>query len=225
MNVTTKVLLICGVIAGPLFTVAWFVEGLTRADYNPLRHPISSLAIGDLGWTQVASFIVTGLLILAFATGLRRALHPLGGSTWGPLLVGAVGVGLIGAGIFVTDPINGFPPGTPDKLVNYSTHGALHQLVSTPVFVGLPAACFVFARRFAKWGERGWSIYSLVSGVAFVIAFFLTSAGLAQTASLVDFAGLLQRITITIGLVWITLLAVYLLQVPVETPRTGRVLA
>jgi hypothetical protein len=68
--VGTRTLLICGAIAGPLFTVAWLVEGATRADYSPLRHPVSSLALGEFGWTQVANFIVTGLLTLAFAVGL-----------------------------------------------------------------------------------------------------------------------------------------------------------
>ena len=33
--VKTKVLLVCGAIAGPLFTLAWMVEGATRANYNP----------------------------------------------------------------------------------------------------------------------------------------------------------------------------------------------
>ncbi len=220
-TVTTKVLLVGGAIAGPLFTIAWIIEGITRADYNPLRHPISSLALGDLGWTQDANFIVTGFLTLAFAVGLRRALQPRGGSTWAPLLIGAVAIGLIGAGIFVTDPLNGYPPGTPDKLVSYSTHGALHQLFSTPVFVGLPAACFVLARRFLGWGERGWAIYSLVTGVAFVVAFVFTSAGFAQAAGLVDFAGLLQRITLTIGWAWLTLLAIRLLQATSERPKTS----
>ncbi|MCI0727528.1 MAG: DUF998 domain-containing protein [Chloroflexi bacterium] len=50
-----KVLLVCGAIAGPLFTVAWLVEGATRANYDPLRHPISSLSIGELGWTQTVN--------------------------------------------------------------------------------------------------------------------------------------------------------------------------
>jgi Protein of unknown function (DUF998) len=98
----TKALLVCGAIAGPLFTLAWAVEGATRAHYHPLRHPVSSLELGDLGWTQRANFIVAGRLTLAFAIGLRRAAA-LGGSNWGPLLVGTHAIGLLGAGIFVTD--------------------------------------------------------------------------------------------------------------------------
>lgn len=76
----TNVLLACGAIAGLLFTVAWIVEGATRANYDSLRHPISSLSIGEFGWTQAATSIVTGLLMLAFALGLRHALPVRGGS-------------------------------------------------------------------------------------------------------------------------------------------------
>lgn len=53
-------LLACGAIAGPLFTVVWVLEGATRAGYSPLRHPVSSLELGDFDWTQVANFIVAG---------------------------------------------------------------------------------------------------------------------------------------------------------------------
>ncbi len=136
----TKTLLACGVIGGPLFVVAFVVEGATRAGYDPLRHPVSSLALGGSGWTQVANFIVAGLLMLAFAVGLRRALRPPGGSTWGPLLVGVWAVALLGAGVFVTDPVSGYPPGAPDRLSGYSWHGALHDLFSLPGFVALAAA-------------------------------------------------------------------------------------
>ncbi len=218
--VTTKVLLLCGAIAGPLFTLAWVAEGAMRANYNPLRHPVSSLALGDFGWTQIANFIVAGLLTLAFAIGLRRALQPLGGSRWGPLLIGAYAIGLLGAGIFVTDPVSGYPPGTPDMLLKYSSvHAALHDLFSIPTFVGLPIACFVFARRFAGWGERGWAIYSTVTGLAFAVMFVLASAGFAQAKDLADLGGRFQRITITIGWTWLTLLAIHMLRASSDIRR------
>jgi hypothetical protein len=208
---TTKGLLICGVIAGPLFTVAYLVEGATRAGYNPLRHPVSSLALGDFGWTQSVNFLVTGLLTLAFAIGVRRAVQPLGGSTWGPLLIGVYAIGLLGAGLFATDPLSGYPPGTPDRLVQYSVHGALHQLFSAFAFLGLPAACLVFARRFAAWGERGWAVYSAVTSVVFLLGFVLAGVGFSQNERFVDFGGLFQRLTLTVGWTWLTLLAIHLL--------------
>jgi hypothetical membrane protein len=209
--VKTKALLACGVIGGPLFIVIFLVEGATRANYEPLRHPVSSLALGDYGWVQVANFIVVGLLTLAFAAGLRHTLRPGKGSTLGPLLVGIWAVGLLGAGVFVTDPVSGYPPGSPDRLSGYSWHGALHDLFSLPAFVALTAACFVFGRRFATRGERGWAVYSAISGLVFVSAFVLSSAGFGQAEGLVDLAGLLQRVAVAVGFGWITLLAVHLL--------------
>jgi hypothetical membrane protein len=213
-SVKTKTLLACGAIAGPLFVLVFLVEGATRAHYDPLRHPVSSLAFGDVGWTQRANFLITGLLMLAFAIGLRRALRPLGGPTWGPLLVGAYAIGLLGAGIFVADPMNGYPPGTPDKRLIYSTHGVLHDMFSTLVFLGLPVACIVFGRWFAARGERGWATYSAVTAVVFLGAFILSSAGFGQTEGLVDLAGLFQRVTLIVGFGWLTLLAVRFLRSP-----------
>ena len=134
-------------------------------------------------------------------------------------MVGAWAAGLIGAGLFVTDPVSGYPPGAPDRLSGYSWHGALHDLFSLAAFVALSAACFVFGRRFAAWGERGWAIYSAVSGLVFVIAFVLSSAGFARAEGLVDLAGLFQRIALIVGWGWLTLLAVHLLRSLPEMQR------
>ncbi|MEU1736222.1 DUF998 domain-containing protein [Streptosporangium sp. NPDC020145] len=208
----TAPLLACGVIAGPLFVLTFLVAGAARAGYDLLRHPVSSLALGDLGWVQVANFLVAGLLTLAFAVGLRRALQPLGGSTWGPLLVAVWALGLLGAGIFVTDPINGYPPGTPARLTHYgSTHAALHDGISFATFVALVAACFVFTRRFAGWGERGWAAYSAFTGIAFTVAMTLSSLGFEQAEGLAGLSGLFQRVAIIIGWCWLSLLALHLL--------------
>jgi len=216
--VKTNTLLACGAIGGPLFVVAFLAEGATRANYNPLRHPVSSLALGDFGWLQIANFIVSGLLMVAFAIGLRRTLRPLGGSIWGPLLVGIWGIGLLGAGIFITDPVSGYPPGTPAQ-VQPTTDGSLHDLFSLLGFAGLVAACFVFSGYFARRGKIGWAAYSAVSGIVFVVAFVLASAGFSQVESLVNIAGLIQRIQITTAWVWLTLLAIHLLRAPSEVPN------
>src|SRR5712691_8785992 len=131
-----RLLLACGAIGPLLFIVVFLIEGATRADYNPLRYPVSSLSIGDLGWIQAANFLMVGLLLFAFALGLRRALRGESGGTWGPLLIGLAGIGLFGAGIFTSDPIFGYPPSAPLVLAQYSVHGHLHDLFSVLLFVG-----------------------------------------------------------------------------------------
>ncbi len=211
-DTTTKALLLCGAIACPLFVFVFLIEGATRSGYNPLCHPISSLSIGSLGWIQVANFIITGLLLLAFTIGLRRKLRPTISGVKGTWLIGLVAIGLIGAGVFTTDPVYGYPEDKPLVLAQYTIHGHLHDLFSIVVFVCLPSACFVFSRRFIARGEQGWAHYSVISGIAMIVAFIVTSIGFKQVSGFVDFAGVFQRLTITIGWIWITLLALHFLQ-------------
>jgi hypothetical membrane protein len=204
--------LICGLIAGPLFVVVLFLEGVTRAHYSSLRHPGSSLALGDFGWLQDVNFIVAGLLTLAFAIGLRRSLRPGPGATWGPLLISWWAIGLIGAGIFVTDPVSGYPPGTPNLVDHPTVHGSLHDLLSVPAFAALFVAFLVFARRFGKRHQYRWMVYSVVTAVVFAVAFGLSGVGFRQVSGLVDDAGLSQRVAVVAGWAWLTLLAVHLLR-------------
>ena len=105
-DVVTRRLLWCGVVAGPLFLLTALAEGATRAGYDPLRHPVSSLALGPPGWVQVANFSVAGALYLGYAVGLWRAPRTVVGTRIGTILIGAAAVGLLGAGAFVTDPVS-----------------------------------------------------------------------------------------------------------------------
>src|SRR5947208_7056709 len=142
----TRALLASGVAGGSLFMVVALVQAFTRPGFDLRRHAISMLSLGDLGWIQVTDFIGCGLLILALAVGIRRALHPGPAATWGPLLVGAYGVGLVAAGLFRTDPALGFPPGAPAGMPTaMSWHAVLHSIAFFVAFTSLTAACFVLA--------------------------------------------------------------------------------
>lgn len=123
----TRLLLLCGAIAGPLFIFVLLVQDYTRPGFDPRLDLLSLLSLGDWGWVQIVNFILVGLLNLLYAVGLWRRLHPGRGGTWGPILIGAYGLGLILVGIFRTDPANGFPPGVP-AATQPSWHGAIHAL-------------------------------------------------------------------------------------------------
>jgi hypothetical membrane protein len=207
-----RALLACGVVGPLIFVITFLVEGAFRAGYSPLRHPVSSLSLGPYGWLQAANFIVSGLLVLAFAIGLWPAVRRFGAGFWTPVLVGLVGLGLLGAGFFATDPISGYPPGTAPMLAARTVHGVLHDLCSTPVFTALPAACFVVAYRLRKAGQRHWAIGSLVAGIAMLACFILTSLGFQQNPAFVAIGGLFQRLTLIIGFGWLVAFALYLLR-------------
>ena len=102
--------LVCGAIAGPLFASAFTAIGAARAGYDWERLPVSSLAIGRHGWLQRMNFVVAGVLYSCAGAGLRRSANRRAGPRAVPALVAGVGVGLIGSGVFVTDPVGGFPP-------------------------------------------------------------------------------------------------------------------
>jgi hypothetical protein len=133
-------LLTCGIVAGPLFVTTVLAQAFTRDGFDLGRHPISLLSLGDLGWIQIANFVVTGALVLACAVALDAG--------WSSRLVGAFGLGLIMAGVFVTDAGAGFPEGAPASAPEQiSWHGALHEVGFGVAFLSWLAACVVLARR------------------------------------------------------------------------------
>ncbi|HEX6232863.1 MAG TPA: DUF998 domain-containing protein [Jiangellaceae bacterium] len=175
----TRVLLGCGAAAGPLFIAVALIQAATRTGFDPVKHPASLLSLGDLGWIQITNFVVTGLLFLASAVGMRRVLQPGPGGTWGPRLFGAFGVALIGGGIFVADAGLGFPPGAPAGVPDeLSWHGIAHSVAPVVGFLALSLAGFVFARRSLRLGERSWAGVSIFTGVAVQVL------GMASNASM-----------------------------------------
>lgn len=201
---STNMLLACGSAAGPIWVLVVIVQMIIRPGFDITRHAVSQLSLGDLGWIQIASFILSGVLVILGAVGMWRALHPGKAGTWGPILIGLYGLGLVVAGIFPPDPMNGFPPGTPDTPGQLSGHGLLHFLSAAVGFLSLiVAACFVFSRRFASLKQMGWVAFSVVTGAFF----FITWAALGATGSRIPVINVLFAIAVVIGWAWITALA------------------
>lgn len=164
--------------AGPIYVVVGLVEALARPGFDLTRHSLSLLANGDLGWIHVALLVGCGLLTMAGAMGLRRAMVDGRGRTWGPILIGLYGAGLVVAGCLTADPALGFPIGTPDgPPAAYSWHGIGHLVAGGVGFLCLIAGCFVLARRFASHAERMWAAYSVGTGIAFFAGFVGIASG------------------------------------------------
>ncbi|MET7464014.1 DUF998 domain-containing protein [Nonomuraea sp. NPDC005501] len=204
---STRALLTCGIVAGPLYIVVVVLQLLTREGFDISRHPASMLSNGDEGWIQIANFVVSGLLFVAGAIGLHRVLGPSAGpgGTWGPRLIGAFGAGMPAAAAFSADPADGFPPGTPRGLPTMmSWHAAVHLLVSAIAFLALVAACFVLARRFVAAGRTGWAAFSGVTGAAFLVTWSLIFALQGSRPANVAFA-----LAIALAMAWASLLAAH----------------
>jgi Protein of unknown function (DUF998) len=226
--------LLCGAIAGPLFTVAFTAIGATRAGYDWERLPVSSLAIGRHGWLQRTNFVVAGVLYSCAGGGLRRSASPRIGPRAVPALVTAVGVGLIGSGMFVTDPVGGFPPGTPDGAgldgagsgtTAPTLAGRLHNLFAIPIFAGIPVAAMASAATALRNRDYQWAGFSAASGLAMVGSFVMFGSAFGNGSRLADNGGIFQRLSIACGCGWLTALSIRALPrkagVPLSRRRRG----
>jgi hypothetical protein len=224
----TKSLLGYGVVAGPLYVAVALPQALTRDGFEIDRHAWSLLANGDLGWLQIANFVLTGLMVIAAAVGLRRSLSAargvgrpgpgqrlsaargVGGTGPGqrlpgraaPILIGVYGASLVGAGVFRADPAQGFPVGTPE-VTAVSWHGVLHFALGGVGFLCLVAACFVLGRRFARTGRRALAWSSRVTGVVFLAGF----AGIASGSHGPTTLAFVAAVMIVCG--WLTAVSVH----------------
>lgn len=213
METTTKRLLRCGLIAGPFFVVVSLAQALIVPGFDLARQPVSQLTLGDFGWIQRTNFLITGLLLIAYAAGMSRAMREGSGRLWAPILMTAVGVGFGAGGVFVPDAGNGFPPGAPAGIpTTFSMHGILHMVGGSTAFLSLIVLSFVFARRFASAGQRPWAIASGIVGLVFIACLALTgSPGGSRTL----FVGG------SIALIWSALISARMMSEPQRTSKSA----
>lgn len=144
----TRSLLTAATLAGPFFVVSAGVQSVAREGFDLRVHPLSQLSTGDLGWVQILTFALTGLGLLALAVAHRRIVREGVGRRAVPALLGIAAVGFVLAGVFVMDPENGFPVGTPDgPAASMSWHGIAHSVVAAVAFTALAAAAVVLTVR------------------------------------------------------------------------------
>src|SRR5690242_8538947 len=211
----TRSLLGYGVLAGPVYVLTALAQGLLRPGFDLMHDDVSLLSNGSLGWIQIANFIVTGAFVIAAAAGMARALGSR--SWWGPRLLGVYGVGLVAAGIFVADPMNGFPAGTPaGRPESLSLHGILHIVVAAVGFLCLVAACFVQARRFARERRGRWTAFSMITGVVFLLAFAGVASGSTSAIVVLAFWA-----AVIVSFAWIAAVSIDLYRKTLVSPKAA----
>lgn len=206
----TRVLLLAGL--GPaLYIAVLMLDSLTRPGYDPLHHFGSELANGDRGWLMIANFITAGTLTICFALGLRNVLHPGRGALAAPVFVGLFGLGLVVAGAFVADPKPGYPAGSTGT-ANPTLHSLIHDANLFPTWTVMTIAILVLATRFAADQQWGWMWYSIASAVVAMATLLAAVAQYDADIQTGDYHGLWQRISITIGFGYFSVLATGLLR-------------
>jgi Protein of unknown function (DUF998) len=191
----TRLQLLGGVAAMPLFFLIALGVASTRDGFDLRRHFLSQLSTGDLGWVQMANFILVGSLYVLCAIGMGQVVAPGRAAMWGPRLIGLFGACLVAAGFFVADPANGYPVGS--AAAEPTWHGMAHGIAAMTAGFALTAAMFLFAVRFVAQRQFGWAIFSAVSGTVYFVLPWTNF----------ELASLLLPVASVIGWGWVSIVA------------------
>jgi hypothetical protein len=166
---STRALLACGAVAGPLYVTVTMVQALTRHGFDLKQHRFTLLTTGDLGWIHQSNMVLVGVMTVLLAVGVRQLLGTGRGAVWGPRLLGLFGVAYVIGGVLRADPIAGFPPGTTPEMVQTTLQGVVQNASRSASSLLLIATSLVLARWFAAEGRRGWAwFYGAAIPVVFV---------------------------------------------------------
>ena len=182
---------VAGIIGPVAFAAVVVIHAAIRPDYSHVTSVVSALAAGPTGWIQNANFIGFGLLLILYAVGLHRGVRPPG--MFGPTLLAASGLALMGAGFF---------PATDASGAFQSEGVPAHTITSVLTFLTSGIGLIVLSRRMSL--DPNWSSharFALLIGItvlALLVA-FATLAG-APTSLLFPWQGLVQRVLIIVWL-------------------------
>jgi hypothetical membrane protein len=188
-----KLLVACGFAAPILFIGTFLIEGATRPGYDPWAEFVSLLSLGSDGWMQVANFLASGWLLLAFSVAVLHAVRVRAAPRLAPIVFSTMGLGLVAAGAFATDAAE-----TPLTL-----HGELHYVATALVAASMAAACLLEWHDGRHDPERMVAARRLMAAGWVSIGLFTISLVLPAAAD----PGLVERLAFVVGSVGVLLYA------------------
>jgi hypothetical protein len=158
-----------GIIGPVLFGVVLTILTILKYDFllslgwHPLTAPTfdwpSGLALGDYGWIMTVTFILSGLMMILFASGLRLSLSRVRPAGTGTLLLSLAGLALMGLS-FTTDPTL--------TTITRTWHGLLHD--ASFVLLGLTLMPAMIALGFAFRNNEYWNPLYLYTWITVALA-------------------------------------------------------
>ncbi len=201
---------LCGMTAPVLMLVLWTVASLMRPGYDQLSQYGSELGTGPNAIIMNANFVVTGLLIIALATGLFASIRRGTMVQIGSILLGVFGTGEVAGGFFPCDP------GCP--ITAQSVSQLTHNVEAVIAFVAIALSPFLISLGLAHEDHwRGYRSYSLVTGLAAIGLFSIFSAA---SLGYLGYVGLFQRLFLAVTFLWIEVVAIRLFRISGHSPSS-----
>lgn len=167
-------------------------QAFTRDGFDGRKHAGSMLTLGEYGWIQSANFVITGVLVILGAAGLRQI------SRKSAILLTIFGLGTAAGGVFLPDPALGFPTGAPES-TTISWHATAHFAAGGIGFLAFIACCVVLGNHFRRTADARWAAASYATGAVFLAAFAGIASGSASETFTLGFWA-----AIIIAWIWLT---------------------
>ena len=201
----SRLALIAGAIAGPLYVGIGTLEAVLRDGFDIRIHSLCLMANGPGGWIHSTMMVVSGLLTVIGAFGVSTVQQRTGRRSYAMIIgLTVYGLGIAAAGLLRADPAEGFPIGTPAGPPVVVTASGIGHLVAGGIgFLGLIVACLACARRSARAGDRIWAVCSAVTGVYYLVAFAGIASGAGNPVINIAFT-----VAVAFGWAWFTALCI-----------------
>ncbi len=200
------------ILFAAVFLVALFLLHLLKRELDPAWRMISEYEIGRFGWMMRLAFFSWGASVLALLITIWPYLLPISGtvSRWWFVLIG---IALLGAGIFKTNPIT-------DNTTNWVN--TIHALCGTIVILTFPIAATLAVRSLLH--NPSWSANQsvLILGTVLIwiglVAFFasiIISRIMDPSAGRVGphvYLGWPNRFMVVTYIVWVMMIAMIAVQ-------------
>ena len=193
-----------GIVAPPLFAAVVLAQDLLRPEFDPARRFISELAIGPLGWIQIANFLVLGAAIATFARTVAVECSGTGATHAVSTMLSVIGISVFASGVFVPDPATA-------PIDELTWHGIVHLIFGLTLFSVMPICCYLAFRGLShknQWGWfRTWTLLAVLVTGGFWIILIPGSFVPAFIETFGGWIGILNRIVFGTWLLWLFLFA------------------
>lgn len=202
-------------VGPPVCALAWLIAPSMQPGYNPWREDLSTLAALDAAhpWITITGELLLAVAVLALARGLAISLT-------GPDVIVAVCLLVSGGLGILVQAVAREDCGTQVAACaarlhagHASWHHTLHDATSALAFITVLAAPLVLGRPFRHhphWCQlTNPCLITAALGVALLISYASTADG--------AWAGLTERIFLTVPLAWISLTGIRLARAPGTT--------
>ncbi|KZS48858.1 hypothetical protein AWU65_24435 [Paenibacillus glucanolyticus] len=193
---------LASIIAGGLFVLLLSSLHLLEPEFDPTWRFISEYALGDFGWMMHLAFGLLALAQISVAITIFPHIRTVTGYI-GLVILGISAIGVIIAGIFVTDPITVSPD---DATFSGSMHSIGAMLDYTPVAALLISLSL---SRLDVW--RPMKRVLLTSAIIAIVAMLLFVIQIPQDGQFGPgvLAGMFGRFLILADIAWLTIVGIH----------------